>query len=288
MRRVFVAFLILSSLSSLGGMGAGAFAQSAGELQSAQTDARPGETDEQHGKRLLDEMLQALGGAAWLDKQTSTIEGQTAAFFRGVPNGSVVRFVQYRRLPTATLPEATRIEFLTVRGMIAPGMKKDVAHLWVGGQGYEKTFKGTTLLPEKQVTDYFRRQSHSIEEVMRTWIKAPGVMIVFEGASTRDRRPVDKVSVLAANNDAVTLEIEQGTHWPLQRSFEWRNDQFKDHDVDEEVYGDWRLIDAIATPMNVTSYRNGDMSAQTFYTKVKFNEQLRPDLFDKDKVLTKK
>jgi hypothetical protein len=40
--------------------------------------------------------------------------------------------------------------------------------------------------------------------------------------------------------------------------------------------------------MNMTSYRNGDMAAQTFYTKVKFNDPLAPDLFDKDKVLTKK
>lgn len=282
MRALLVAALVML------GLGPVAFAQSAGEMQSAQTDVRPGETSEQHGRRLLDEMLQALGGQAWLDKQTSTIEGQSAAFFRGEPNGSVVRFVQYKRYPTATAPEATRVEFLTVRGMIMPGMKKDVVHLWVGGQGYEKTFKGTTTLPEKQVTDYFRRQSHSVEEIMRTWLKKPGMVIVFEGSGTRDRRPVDKVSLLAPDNDEVTFEIEQGTHWPLQRAFEWRNEQFQDHDVDEEVYGDWRLNNGIATPMNVTSYRNGDMNTQTFYTKVKFNEPLSGDLFDKDKALTKK
>ena len=272
----------------IAGMGSAALAQSASEMQSAQPETRPGENEEQHGRRLLDEMLKALGGDAWLNKQTSTIEGQTAAFFRGAPTGSVVRFVQYKRFATAAAPEATRVEFLTVRGMIMPGMKKDVVHLWVDRQGYEKTFKGTTALPEKQVTDFYRRQSHSLEEVMRTWVKQPGVMIVYEGSDTRDRRPVDKVSILGANNDAVTIEIEQGTHWPLQRSFEWRNEQFKDHDIDEEVYGDWRMVDGIATPMNMTSYRDGDMASQTFYTKVKFNEVLSPDLFDTDKVLTKK
>jgi len=271
-------------LALLAGVFATGRAQTAQEMQNAAPAVRAGETQEQHGRRLLDEMLKALGGDAWLNKQTSTIEGQTASFFRGTPTGSVVRYVQYKRFA----PEATRVEYLTVRGMIMPGMKKDVVHLWTDQQGYEKTFKGTTTLPEKQVTDYYRRQAHSLEEVMRTWVKQPGVVILFDGQGMRDRRAVDKVSILGANNDSVEIEIEQDTHWPLQRSFQWRNDQFKDYDIDEEVYGDWRLYQGIATPMNMTSYRNGDMAAQTFYTKVKFNDTLSPDLFDKDKVLTKK
>lgn len=257
------------------------------EMKSAGPEVRPGESEEQHGRRLLSEMLKALGGDEWLSKQTSVIEGQTASF-RGTPTGSVIRFLQYKRYAGGNRTEATRVEFLTVRGMIMPGMKKDVVHLWTDRQGYEKTYKGTTPLPEKQVTDYYRRQDHSLEEVMGTWLKQPGVVVVYEGVGTRDRRPIDKVTVLGANNDAVTIEIEQDTHFPLQRSFQWRNDQFKDYDIDEEVYGDWRLYGGIATPMNMTSYRNGDMAAQTFYTKVKFNEPLGADLFDKAKVLSKK
>jgi hypothetical protein len=265
-----------------------ACAQTAQEMQSAAPETKPGESEEQHGRRLLDEMLQALGGDAWLHKQTSVIEGQTASFFRGTPTGSVVRFVQYRQYASPTQPELTRVEFLSVRGVIVPGMKKDVIHLWTKDQGYEMTFKGTTTLPEKQVQDYFRRQEHSLEEVMRTWVKQPDVVILYSGTSTRDRRPVDKVTILGANNDSVTIEIEQGTHLPLQRSFQWRNEQFKDYDIDEEVYGDWRTYQGIATPMNMTNYHDGDMAAQTFYTKVRFNDPLSPVLFDKDKVVPKK
>ncbi len=263
------------------------YAQTAQEMKPAGPVARPGETPEQHGKRLLDEMVQALGGDAWLNKRTSYSEGQVAAFFSGQPTGSVIRFVQYKRFADATSPELTRIEFLTVRGMIAPGMKKDVAHLWTADNGYEVTYKGQSALPEKQVADFMRRRSHSLEEVMRTWVKAPGVVIVADGQGMRDRHAVDKVSILSANNDAVEIEIDQNTHLPLQRSFEWRNEQFKDHDVDEEVYGDWRVFDGVATPMNMTSYRNGDMAAQTFYTKVSFNRPMSDELWDKTKLLKK-
>ena len=262
-------------------------AQSAGELKSAAPATVAGETPEQQGRRLLDEMVQALGGDAWLNQRTCYSEGQVAAFFRGQPTGSVIRFVQYKRFATPASPELTRIEFLSVRGMIMPGMKKDVAHLWTADNGYEVTYKGQTTLPEAQVKDFMRRRAHSIQEVVRTWIKAPGVVILYEGQDTRDRHPIDKVSILAADNDTVELELDQNSHLPLERSFEWRNEQFKDHDVDEEVYGDWRMFDGVMTPMNTTDYHNGDMASQTFYTKVRFNDAMSDELWDRTKLLKK-
>lgn len=278
--------LVFGLALALGASGV-AWGQTAQEMKSAGPVERPGETVEQHGKRLLDEMVKALGGDAWLNRTTMSIEGQTAPFFRGEPTGGVVRFVEFKKFGQGSTPELARVEFVSYRGMIEPGTVRQVAHVWTADAGYEFTYKGRTALPEAQVTDYLRRRAHSLEEVMRTWVKAPGVMIVYEGAGMRDRRPVDRVSILSAKNDAVTLELEQETHLPLQRAFEWRNEQFKDHDLDEEVYGDWRLIQGIATPMNTTRYRNGDMVDQTFYKKVKYGDPLSDDLFDKEKLLKK-
>ena len=261
--------------------------QSAAEMKSGSPAVRVGETQEQAGRRLLSEMLVALGGDAWLNKTTMTREGQTAPFFKGEPSGGVARFVEFKRFASGSAPELTRFDYVSYRGMIAPGTKRDVAHLWTADQGYEITYKGQTLLPAKQVEDYMRRRGHSLEEVMRTWVKAPDVLVMSDGTGMRDRRAVDKVSVLTAKNDAVTIELDQQTHLPMQRSFEWRNEQFKDHDLDEEVYGDWRMFDGVMTPMNMTTYRNGDMAAQTFYKRVSFGGPLSVDLFDKDKLLKK-
>lgn len=265
-----------------------AHAQSAGDLQPAQPADRPGETVEQHGRRLLDEMLVALGGEKWLGRTTMRAEGQTAAFFRSQPTGSVVRFERYKRFGTGNAPDVERTEFLTVRGMIMPGMKRDVAHVWTADNGYEVTYKGRTELPKAQVADYLRRRGHSLDEVVRVWIHQPGVLITAEGTGMRDRVPIDKVNILTAGNDAVTLELDQNTHLPVERSFEWRNQQFKDLDIDEEVYGDWRLIDGIGTPMNTTRYRNGDMVDQTFFTNIEYNKPFAPELFDPDAKFVKR
>ena len=45
------------------------------------------------------------------------------------------------------------------------------------------------------------------------------MMILAEGTTMVERRMADKVTVLSANNDAVTIELDATTHLPLRRTF---------------------------------------------------------------------
>jgi hypothetical protein len=250
-----------------------------------------GQTSDQRGRALLDQMVAALGGPAWLNRATMQIDGRTAAFFHGAPDPGVIEYHEIVRFaaPSATTPqpEADRIGFLTDRGMILPGKKIDVVQIWTAGHGYEITYKGQTDLPKDQVEERYRRRAHSIEEIVDSWVKAPGVMIIAEGTAMVERRIVDKVTVLSANNDAVTIELDANTHLPLRRTFQWRDQQFNDLDEDSEEYDDYHTIQGLPTAMTVTRYANGDMVSQRFLTKVVYNEALDPALFDPATVIAK-
>jgi len=163
-----------------------------------------------------------------------------------------------------------------------------VVQIWTAGNGYEITYKGQTPLPKEQVEDYYRRRAHSIEEVVHTWLKAPGVMVVAEGTVMVERRLADRVTVLAATNDAVTLDLDATTHLPLRRTFRWRNPQFNDYDEESETYDDYHTIQGLPTPLTITRYHNGEMSNQRFLTKVVYNLPLDPSLFDPAVLLKKK
>ena len=241
-----------------------------------------GQTDEQRGKQLIDEMVRALGGQAWLSRRDMQVSGRTAAFFRGAPNGTVIEFTGWRRFAASGQEPAERIGFLSPKGMFIPGKKIDVIQIWIAGKGYEITYKGRTDLPKDQVADYYRRQDHSVESIVEKWIKAPGVMILSEGSTMVERRIADKVTVLSADNDAVTLELDASSHLPLRRTFKWRNTIFNDFDEEAETYSDYHTVDGIPTPYNITRYRNGDMVNQRFITKVNYNQGLSPDLFNLD------
>lgn len=258
------------------------------DLQNAAPPLPDGQTQKQRGRQLLDQMITALGGPAWLSRHTATELGRTAAFFRGAPNGQTIDFNEARQFRNATQPALERIGFLSDKSMILPGKKIDVVQIWTADNGSEITYKGKSPLPKEQVDDYLRRRAHSIEAVVFTWMKAPGVIVIAEGTSVVERRLADKLTVLSANNDAVTIELDATTHLPLARTFEWRNQQFQDHDEDREEYDDYHDFSGLPTPLTLSRYRNGDLVNQRFLSKVEYNVPLPPDTFNPDVILKKK
>ena len=263
-------------------------AQASDIPSAAPASAAPGQSDTDRGRQLIDQMIAALGGEMWLNRATIQLDGRTSSFFHGEPNPSITEYHEQRRLALNGQPEADRIGFLTERGMIEPGKKIDVVQIWTAGNGTEITFKGQIALPKEQVEDYYRRRAHSIEEVVHNWLKAPGVMVVSEGTVMVVRRLADRVTVLTADNDAVTLELDATTHLPLRRTFRWRNPQFKDYDEESETYDDYHTIQGLPTPLTITRYHNGEMSGQRFLTRVVYNLPLAPSLFDPAVLLKKK
>jgi len=260
----------------------------ASEIPSAAPPTVAGQTADQRGKLLIDQMIAALGGDAWLNRSTMQLDGRTSSFFQGAPNPYITEYHELRRFPAPGQPGADRVGFLTPRGMILPGKVIDVVQIWMDGHGYEITYKGKTELPKDQVEEYYRRRAHSIEEVVHNWIHAPGVMIIGEGTTLVGRRIADKVTILTANNDAVTLELDSTSHLPVRCTFQWRNPQFKDFDEESEEYDDYHPIQGLPTPLTITRYHNGDMSNQRFLTKVVYNVPLSADTFDPAILLKKK
>src|SRR5262249_54068995 len=149
--------------------------------------------------------------------------GHAGRFFQGAPNGIVIDFTATRQFANGDRPDAERIGFITDKSMIFPGKKIDIVQIWINNTGHEVTYKGNTTLPKSQRRDYHRRQAPPIESIYRVWLKSPGVMVIDEGSTMVERRLAERVSILSANNDAVTIDIDDATHLPRRRTFQWRN-----------------------------------------------------------------
>jgi hypothetical protein len=236
------------------------------------------------GKKLLDQMVAALGGDAWLNRTTWTLEGQSASFYQGRPHEGVTHFITYDRAQ----PYGERVVIITKIGVFFPTDHRDVAEVWTPDNGYEITYKGKKELPKLDVSDFQRRRAHSIDAVVRDWLKQPGVLVTYEGQTTMDRHLAEKVSVLTTTNDAVEILLDTGTHLPLARTFQFRDDRFHDWDTDTEVYDDYQPFQGIMTPMNITRSHNGEMVSQRFFTKVRYNDTISDDVFNPDRSLEKK
>jgi len=257
----------------------------ASAVPSAQAGPESGEAG--HGRKLLDQMVVALGGEAWLNRQDWIFYGRSASFYKGQPHEEVPQFEEYYR----ARPFAERVvaisHFSTIPGM--PGKDhRDIAEVWTPEGGFEVTYKGTRPLPAKDVTEYQRRQRHSLEVVVNDWLKQPGVLVSYEGTNMVERRLAEQVSVLTAGNDAVTLELDEASHLPLSLSYQWRDPLYKDLNTDVEQFDDYHPVQGVMTPFSFTRLHNSDMVQQRFLTKVVYNAKLAPDLFDPERKLEKK
>jgi hypothetical protein len=273
-------------LVALGGVTVGRARAQASALPSAQAgpEAQPASGELSKGRKLLDEMVTALGGDAWLNRQDWIYSGRAATFYKGQPHEGAPAFEEYYRLH----PFGERVVVISHYGVFIATDHSDIAEVWTGDNGYEITYKGSKPLPAKDVEDYQRRHRHSLDVVVNDWLKQPGVIVTYEGTNMVQRRLAEQVSILTTSNDAVTLELDEGSHLPLSLSFQWRDPLYKDLNTDEQQFDDYHAVQGIMTPFAITLLHNGDMTGQRFLTKVVYNAKLPADLFDPNRPLQKK
>ena len=218
----------------------------------------------------LDLMVQALGGEAWLNMKNQMREGRTAAFYHGNPSGGTTEYWEFHEWP-----DHDRVEYTKHR---------DVVQFYIGRQGWEVTYRGKSPLPQEQVDDFLRRRDHSIETVIKVWLKDPSTITVYEGQRMAARHLAEQVTLISANNEAVTILMDTQTHLPLRRTFEWRDPLYKDKNLDAEEYDGYHVMDGFPTAFTVTRFKNEDMISQKFLVHVAYNQSLASDFWDVDTV----
>jgi len=224
--------LLIAMLS----LGAARMHAQASAIPSAQGEpgAQTPTTDSSKAKSLLDAMVKALGGEAWLNREDWIYYGRTASFYKGQPHEGAPEFEEYYRAK----PFAERVILVSHYGVFIATDHKDIAEVWTDAGGTEITFKGTKPLPAKDVEDYERRRRHSLEVIVNEWLKQPGVVLTYGGSDMVERRLAEQIDIMTTNNDAVTLQLDESTHLPLSISFQWRDPLYKDLNTDVQEFDD--------------------------------------------------
>lgn len=220
-------------------------------------------------RAVLDAMVQALGGSLWLNYQNAYTEGRIAAFYQGKPTGATIDYWYWHT------PEADRLD-LSEKSRDKHGWTQ----LYIGKDCWEFTYRGRNPIPKDACAEAIRRHEYSIENVIRVWLKDPRTILLYEGQSLSERHLAQQVTLLNANNDSVTIQVDAQTHLPLRRVYYWRDPVYRDKNEEAEEYDDYHLIDGIQTPFTITRFHNGDMTQQRFVFKASWNVPLPPDAFD--------
>lgn len=249
--------------------GANPASSSASNSATSQTST-PLSADQQNirkAKAILDAGIQALGGQAYLTWQEQSSEGRGYSFHHGEPNSLGTLFWRFREYPDKERVELTK--------------QRDVAEIFVGSKGYEVTYKGVRDLdPKDELQPYLRRHHYSLDLVLREWLKQPDAALFYEGQTVAAQKETDQVTIMNNKNEAVTLNFDINTHLPVKKSFSWRDPTDQQRNTEEEIYDNYRPIQGVMTPFDVTRMYNGEMAAQSFLTAASYNQPLADNLFD--------
>lgn len=134
-------------------------------------------------RTILDEMVKAMGGDAWINMKNQVREGHYAVFFHGNPDLGTTKFYEFH-----SWPDHDRTEFTTHR---------DVVQFFIGNEGWEVTYRGKKPLPADQVEEYLRRRAHSIETAVKVWMKDPNTILIYEGQKLAERHLADSVTLIS-------------------------------------------------------------------------------------------
>jgi hypothetical protein len=219
----------------------------------------------QKAHKLLDQMIAALGGDAWLNYTTREEQGRGYSFFHGKPTSAGTIFWRFYEYPDKERRELTK--------------QRDVIYIYNGSKGYEKTYKGTAPEDQKAMDEIIRRRDHSLEVVIRQWLRDPQTILMYSGQTVADQQLVDVVSILNSKNDEVSIGIDINSHLPINRRYTWRDpDKYKVED--EIVYGNYRSVQGIMTPYTITLKRDDEITGQNFLNKVEYNHTYNAGFFD--------
>lgn len=253
--------------------------------QSAASQSIPvDQQNAQKAKALIDQMIQALGGEAYLNLQDISQEGRFYTLHHGESNSIGTPFVRFAKYPDKERVEVVHLRnyhflFFSV-GNVPIKDKSDIVLIHNGDKGYEITYKGTAAEQPTETADYLRRRRCSLDWVLRKWLVEPGTALFYDGSTVAAQKDAQQVTIMNSQNQSVTLYIDSKTHLPVKKTFSWRDPTDKERNVEDEVYDKYRLVQGVMAPFDITRYYNGDMSNQRFLNSVSYNKGLSDSMFE--------
>jgi len=283
MNRLLVVLALL--LNALGG------AQTAPTPPAAPTNASPAvnlndSDNARKARAVIDQTIETLGGDWYLTYQNKEETGRYYPLYHGRTSSTGIPYNYY-----IEYPDKDRFEIIHMKDIhVLPGSidisgvktknKFDLVLIHNGNKGYEITYKGTAAQETEDLQNYLRRRPHSLEWVFRKWIRDPKVAWFYDGQSVVNGKECEGVTLLNSQNDSVSIFVDLNTHYPIKISYSWRDAKDKQKNVEDEVYDNYKLVQAIWTAHSITRYYNGETSQQRFVYTAAYDQKLPDSMFE--------
>jgi hypothetical protein len=210
----------------------------------------------------IDQMIDALGGPAFLDVKDIHTTGRFFGFSRGELSSSDI-FSDYIKFP-----DMERAEFGTLS-------KKSIT-INRGKEGWKIVGKREPEpLGAAECEEFLKAFQTSIDYVLRFVVKQRQTTIQNVGGEIIDFKRVDVVELRDPEKNRITFYIDRDSHLPVKMQVR-RTDDSKVH---EEQYNNWHKFQGVMTPVYVSRLTDGVKTMEIHLDNAIYNSGPSDKLF---------
>lgn len=232
-----------------------------------------GQTRQEQGKKVIDGVLEALGGGRYLAMQDRVETGRAYSFYREELSGRSYARIYTRYL---TRPEPPTINFFGLRERQSFGKdREDYAVLFTENEGWSLTFRGARPI-SKETEDRFRDSTRrNLFYILRQRLGEPGLLLEFESREVVDNQPVEIVSITDSENRVVRAFIHASTKLPVKQEYFRRDEKTRERIEELTRFSKYRDVGGgVQWPYAIQRERNDEKIFEMFADEVKINQDL--------------
>jgi hypothetical protein len=241
----------------------------AANVRAQNPDTIPAEESAARTKTILQQMIAALGGAAYLNLHDAECTGRLAQFGQFTGELGADAPFHESRMP----PDKMRREV---------GKKLNIIDVYNGNQGWSLDKGGVEDGNAVAIANFQASLKLSFDVLVRSRLAEPGMYFHFGGEDVVDLRQVDWAQLEDTDGRTYKIAVEKSTHLPVRFVILTRNPQTGEQIADETRYSNWHVQDGIETPFQISRMRDGKRVSQIFYDGCKYNTGLTADFFTRE------
>jgi hypothetical protein len=172
------------------------------------------ETSQEHGRRVIDKCIDALGGDAFRNMPGHLQIGRAYRFYNDQLSGLSPAKIYTKYLET---PQGEGTKMLREVQRQVLGKNDDEAVILTASEGWDVTYRGAEPIPVERVDQFREIALTDIFYILRTRLAEPNMSLFSRGADVVENQPVEAVDYYDADNRNVTFWIHSSTWLPVRQ-----------------------------------------------------------------------
>jgi hypothetical protein len=216
-------------------------------------------------KQILAQMLDAMGGVAYMNAREVECSGRFSQFGHNNDLTTYLEFKDYWRFP-----DKHRTDY---------GKKGNISDVYNADDGWTMDHDGVSEQPYAQLQAFQETLRKDPRQLFRYRLKEEGLMYRYGGQDLIDLRPVDWVELTDSKEWTYRVAVLRENHLMVRFTVIMPNPAEGERTEEITSYANYHPIDGVQTPFQIARTRNGRRILQAFYDSCKYNPNLPGDFF---------